>query len=240
MIKAVFFDLGDTLCDYEGAAGVAIDSACEYAVGHAQGLSVGGLREAYLRDLRHTEEDALRWTASRQGRSGPQEGFRLWERALEKCGIVNPILAHAAALHYELSRIRALTLLPDALPAVQALQGRVHVGLIAEGSPGTVNEELTLLGLRGLLASVLIDEEVGYSRLDPQLFSHGVREAGCEPAQVAHVGDSLKADVAPAHAAGLVTVWVNRAGAKPRADLAAPDHTVPDLQPLPELLLGKA
>jgi HAD superfamily hydrolase (TIGR01509 family) len=240
MIKAVFFDLGDTLCDYEGAAGVAIDSACEYAVGHAQGLTAGGLREAYLRELRHAEGDALRWTASRPGRTGPQEGFRPWERALEKCGIANPILAHAVALHYELSRVRALAPLPDALPAVQALQGRVRVGLIAEGSPGTVNEELTLLGLRGLLSSVLIDEQVGYSKRDPQLFSHAVREAGCEPAQAAHVGDSLEADVAPAHAAGLVTVWVNRAGAEPRPDLAAPDHIVSDLQPVAELLLGKA
>jgi len=240
MIKAVFFDLGDTLCDYQGAAGAAIDSACEYAVGHARELTAGGLREAYLRELRHAEDDVLRWTASRQGRTGPQEGFHLWERALEHCGVANPILAHAVALHYELSRMRVLALLPDALPALHALQGRVRVGLITEGSPGAVNEELTLLGLRGLASSVIIDEEAGYSKRDPQLFSHAVREAGCEPAQAAHVGDSLAADVAPAHAAGLVTVWVNRAGAEPRPDLAAPDHTVPDLQPVPELLLGKA
>jgi putative hydrolase of the HAD superfamily len=134
--------------------------------------------------------------------------------------------------------MRALRLWPDALPALQALHGRVRAGVIAEGSPGIISEELALLDLRGLLSLAVIDQEAGYLKRDPQLFSRAVREAGCEPGEAAHVGDSLESDVAPAHQAGLVTVWVNRAGAAPPADAPTADFTIPDLGCAPELLLG--
>ncbi len=239
MIKAVFFDLGDTIHDEQSAIAAAIANACDYAVTQSPGITVTGLGEAYLRELRDAEQETRRWTATRAGpATGIGLGHRLWERALEKCGVASPILAHAVACHYELSRMRALKLLPDALPALQGLQGRVRTGVIAEGSPGIVGEELTLLDLRELLSLVVVDQEVGYLKRDPQLFLHAVREAGCEPGEAAHVGDSLESDVAPAHEAGLLTVWVNRAGAAPPADAPAPDYTIPDLASAPELLLG--
>lgn len=240
MVKAVFFDLGDTLCDYQASAEAAVESACEYAARHAEVLTITGLREACLREMRHAADETGRWTASRfPAESGLDEaGYRLWARALEKCGVVKPILAHAVALHYQLSRMRALRSFPDALPALQALQGRVGVGLIAEGSPGIVNEELALLDLRGLFSLAVIEGEVGFTKRDPQLFAHAVRAAGCEPGQAAHVGDSLESDVAPAREAGLLTVWVNRSGQTEVPGAAAPDHIVPSLRPVPDLLLG--
>jgi FMN phosphatase YigB (HAD superfamily) len=247
MIKAVFFDLGDTLCNYQAAAQATIGSACEYAVAHAPGLTAGGLREAYVREVHHAEEETRRWVATRLPTpSGVDEqGYRLWQRALEKCGVANPILAHAVALHYQLARMRALRLFPDALPALQALQGRVRVGVVAEGSPGIVNEELALLELKSLLSIVVVEGEAGFAKRDPRLFAHAVREAGCEPPQAAHVGDSLESDLAPARQAGLTTVWLDRSdhvakGPEPgvRVPADAPDYVVSSLQAVPDLLLS--
>ena len=240
MIKAVFFDVGDTLCDYDGAAHTAIAGACEYAVGHADELTAAGLHDAFVRESRHAADEMRRWTASRLAASaGLEQSYHLWERALEKCGVANPILAHAVACHYELSRMRHLKLFPDAVPALQSLQGRARVGVIAEGAPGIVNEELSLLDIRGLFSVVIIASEAGYSKRDPQLFAHAVREVECDPGEAAHVGDSLESDVAPAQQAGLVTVWVNRAEEAPDAGPPAPDYTVSSLESVPELLLGQ-
>jgi HAD superfamily hydrolase (TIGR01549 family) len=241
MIKAVFFDLSDTLCDYQTASAAAIESACEYAFGHSPALTATGLREAYLREGRHAAEESKRWTATRPAPSGgvDQHEYRLWERALEKCGVVNPILAHAVALHYQLSRMRALKLFADTLPALQALQGRTRLGLVAEGSPGIVNEELALLDIHGLFSINVIEGDLGYTKYNPQVFAHAVREAQCEPREAAHIGDSLETDVASAHGAGLITVWVSRSGDEPPPDsVVKPDHTVADLSPVPDLLLG--
>jgi FMN phosphatase YigB (HAD superfamily) len=241
MIQAVFFDFNDTLCDSRAAVEAAAAEACDYAVSHAEALSATGLREAYAREVRHAEEEARRWVASRPATSSglDQRAYRLWERALEKCGVVNPILAHAVALHYQLARMRALRLFPDAMPALQALQGRVRVGVIAEGSPGLVTEELGLLEIRGLFTVTVIEGEAGYARRDPQLFAYALREAGCEASQAAHVGDSFECDVTPAHEVGMITVWVNREPEKSAdATAPAPDYTVSDLGPVPDLLLG--
>ncbi|UCH36507.1 MAG: HAD family hydrolase [Armatimonadota bacterium] len=242
MIKVVFFDLGDTLCDYQAAAEAAIDTACDYAVSHAESLNATGLHEAYVREAGHMAEETRRWTASRfaTGSGLDEQGYRLWERALEKCGVANPILSHAVALHYQLSRMRTLQLFPDARPALQALHGRARVGLVAEGSSGIVNEELALLGIRELFSLTVIEGEAGYAKGDPQLLAFALREAECEPAEAAYVGDSLERDVAPAREAGLVTVWVNRNGEEAvGADLPPPDHVVDSLEPVPDLLLSQ-
>lgn len=241
MIKAVFFDLSDTLCDYQTASAAAIDRACEYAVAHSEALTSSGLREAYLREARHAADESRRWVASRfvPGAGVDQQNYRLWERALEKCGVANAILAHAVALQYQLTRMRTLQLFSDGLPAVQALQGRVSIGLVAEGAAGIVNEELTLLGLRGLFSVTAIEGEVGCAKRDPQIFAYAVRKVGCEPSQAAHVGDSLESDIVPAHRAGLTTVWINRTDEPPPDDDDAnPDHTVADLALVPDLMLG--
>ena len=239
MIKAVFFDLSDTLCDYQSAARVALDAAGQYAAGHSPALSPTGMRDAYLREARRAEEEGRRWSASRLGAGGPEPDYRLWERALEKCGVSNQILARAVACHYEQSRMQTLRPMPDALAALQALQGRVRVGVIAEGSGALVNEELARLDLRRLLSIVVIEQEAGFAKRDPRLFALATREAGCEPEEAAHVGDSLETDIAPAEKAGLVTVWVNRGEETVRHEVAIPDLIVGSLEPVPDLLLAQ-
>ena len=55
-------------------------------------------------------------------------------------------------------------------------------------------------------------------------------EAFDEPRErVVFVGDSLRADVAPARAMGIATVWINAPGAPVPAGATQPDYIVPDL-----------
>jgi FMN hydrolase / 5-amino-6-(5-phospho-D-ribitylamino)uracil phosphatase len=49
------------------------------------------------------------------------------------------------------------------------------------------------------------------------------------------VGDSLHHDIAGAAALGIRTIWLNRNGQPPEADVE-PDAVIEDLRPLPGLL----
>ena len=64
---------------------------------------------------------------------------------------------------------------------------------------------------------------------------------GVGPAEVLHVGDSLRADVGGAAALGIRTVWVTRRIRDPETRLAEhegprPDHAIADLAELSALL----
>lgn len=69
-----------------------------------------------------------------------------------------------------------------------------------------------------------------------RIFEIALARLGAEPEHVLHVGDSLTADVEGASRLGIRTVWVNRTGLVRGASDPRPDHEIPDLSPLPELV----
>ena len=69
-----------------------------------------------------------------------------------------------------------------------------------------------------------------------RIFEVALARLGAEPEHVLHVGDSLTADVEGASRLGIRTVWVNRTGLVRGASDPRPDHEIPDLSPLPELV----
>ena len=73
---------------------------------------------------------------------------------------------------------------------------------------------------------VRIEGEVGVGKPEAAAFAGALAALGAagEPAMM--IGDDLEADVAGAQAAGLATVWVDHAGAGPRAEIRALDRVV--------------
>jgi HAD superfamily hydrolase (TIGR01549 family) len=134
------------------------------------------------------------------------------------------------ALTYELD-----DLYPDAVPCLDALRGLgLRVGIVG-------NQTTALEGWArdaALPADVISSSaSLGVSKPDPAFFEGIVELAGCQPAEVAYVGDRVDNDVVPAAAAGLVAVHVRRGPwgslqrTPPEASLA-----VDDLASLPEAL----
>lgn len=70
-----------------------------------------------------------------------------------------------------------------------------------------------VLDHHGLSFTALVtSEDVGAYKPSRQMFRRGLAMLGLGAGDVVHVGDSLTADVAGAHAAGIAAVWVNRRG----------------------------
>jgi 2-haloacid dehalogenase len=61
-------------------------------------------------------------------------------------------------------------------------------------------------------AAVVTSEDVGAYKPDRAMFTRALTALGLMADEVLHVGDSINADVAGAHAAGIQTVWINRCG----------------------------
>ena len=108
---------------------------------------------------------------------------------------------------------------PDALPALEALDGRYRLGIIAN-QPSAVREAMRRDGLDRYFDVWAVSADVGYDKPDPRLFAHAVAEAGVEPGRAAMVGDRLDYDVRPARAAGMLAIWALRG--------EAPDDPTPE------------
>jgi 2-haloalkanoic acid dehalogenase type II len=83
---------------------------------------------------------------------------------------------------------------------------------------------------------VITSESVRVYKPRARIFEVALERLRVEPGQLVHVGDSLTADIEGAARLGIRTVWVNRGGIARAATDPRPDHEIPDLTPLPELL----
>lgn len=122
---------------------------------------------------------------------------------------------------------------PDVLPALHALGERFLLATLSNG-----NADIRRIGLGEHFSLVANAESIGTPKPHAQAFHHVARALGIAPAQLLHVGDDPKNDVAGACAAGCRTAWINRENHPWPTDVEhAPDYVVRDLAELVNRLL---
>jgi putative hydrolase of the HAD superfamily len=161
---------------------------------------------------------------------------------LERIGLAVPELEqrlteiHMGVLE---SAVRAL---PHHAEVLEGLRGRVRIGLCSNFShSGTAQRVLEAAGLWCRLDAVVVSDAFGLRKPRREIFDEVVSRLGVAPQETLHVGDSLRADVGGASAAGLGTAWLTRRIPDPEQALRehegpAPDHALADLAELPALV----
>ena len=200
-VKVISFDVDGTLQDFDGmmrhALGEVLKELARLDTEAAQALDVE--RMIAIRDEVHerlrgrvTELNAVR-----------EESIR---EALREAGRPDDELGSHLAQVYFRNRDGARALFPDVRPAVEQLSRSYRLGLLSNG-----NSYAGDLGIGDLVSfEVFAQDNLGIEKPDPRIFEVALREAGCEPCELLHVGDSLENDVAGAKAAGAKAVWLNR------------------------------
>lgn len=155
---------------------------------------------------------------------------RAFERTLEYVNCPdNELAAHLNAI-YRKHRFEDIELYPDVIPTFDILAPHFKLGLLSNGN--TYPERC---GLEGYFAFVVFSQDVQIEKPDRRIFEITAERAGCELAQMLHVGDSLENDVAGARNAGVHSVWLNREGAANDTSIQ-PDYEVATLTEIPEIL----
>ena len=89
-------------------------------------------------------------------------------------------------------------------------------------------EELRHHGVLDIFEVLSISCEVGYLKPHPRIFEHALDALGVDPADTVMVGDSLRADVAGAKALGMTAIWKrNHSSARgdPERDMATSEDS---------------
>ena len=119
----------------------------------------------------------------------------------------------AIADDYRSRRLELMAPYPGAIEAVEALRARgVRLALITNGQDRAQRASVVRFGLDRLFDCVVIEGEFGCGKPDERVFRHALEQVTCEPARAWMVGDNLDADIAPAVALGMHTIWVDEKG----------------------------
>ncbi len=155
---------------------------------------------------------------------------RAFERTLEHVGHPDKDLAAHLNAIYLKHRFEDIELYPDVIPTFDILAPHFKLGLLSNGN--TYPERC---GLEDRFAFVVFSQDVQVEKPDPRIFEITAQQAGCELAQLLHVGDSLENDVAGAQNVGAHAVWLNREGISNNTE-TQPDYEIGSLSKIPAIL----
>jgi putative hydrolase of the HAD superfamily len=204
MVRAVLFDLDDTLFDHRASAADAL-------------RAVHGAHDPFRKtpfdtfERQHSsllEELHPEVVSGRLGMDAARE-----ERFRRLFGYFGHAAADAAcrdaALLYRSEYLAARRAMSGAAALLEAVRQRAAVAIVSNNMLQEQQDKLAHCGLAAHVDALVVSEDVGIAKPDPEIFLVALRALGVRPAEAVMVGDSWPADVVGARSAGIRPVWFN-------------------------------
>jgi putative hydrolase of the HAD superfamily len=226
-LKAVLFDLDDTLYDHQHSSRSAL-AALHGRYACFQHLTLDELERQHTALLD-------RYHARVLGGEITLDEARLGRFTDLLCKYGGTDAPEEATRLYRETYLGSERATAGALPLLERLRADgLKIGLVTNNVVAEQMGKLARLGLASQFDVLAISEAVGCTKPDARIFAHALEQLGCAADDVVMVGDSWSADVQGARSAGIRAVWLNRYGrAIPDAALAV---EIQAFQPLEAVL----
>lgn len=199
MIRAVIFDIDNTLYSYDEAHAVAFPALQEYA---RQNLS---LEPEEFTALHKQTQNKLK---ARMGSVATIHNRLIrYQNMLESLGLP---MEHALTMNdlYWNTLLEYAVPTPGAAEVMAELKKRgITIGIGTDMTARLQIEKLRRLGLVGFVDFMVSSEEAQAEKPSPALFQLCAEKAGCASEECLFVGDSLKKDVNGPKSVGMQAVW---------------------------------
>jgi len=121
--------------------------------------------------------------------------------------------------------------------ALEGIRRRgARIGIVTNGETDFQTHHIKALGLDRLVDEIFISEREGLRKPEAALFHRAAAALGVLPGDCLFVGDNPVADILGAAAAGMRTAWFHGAGEWPSAAAANPGATIDNLVDVLELM----
>ena len=211
-IRAVIFDLDDTLYD---CTGLLVEAARLRA---AKAMVEAGLP--------CTPGEAYRKQLELEAQLGPRG--RVFERLADLYGLG----AHAvrrAMEAYNSDEVDDIELFSDVVPTLHELRSRgIGVFIVTDGVHRRQERKIQILGLEGLCDAVVIND-VERGMLLEECFEQLLREHDLQPDEVLAVGDRIHHEIKAANTLGIISCQMlhgRYSALQPRGELEEPDYRI--------------
>ena len=215
MIKAVIFDIDNTLYDYDKNHICGMKALADYCES-AFGVSGEEMKRCYKEAQRIMLDRIRTDTAAIHSRLlRMQIMLELWEK---------PLFPHALNMYHAYwdTLIRQAQPSPGVQKFMQELKNRgICIGIGTDMTAYVQYKKLSALGLDSCIDFIVTSEEAGAEKPDPHLFDICVEKTGFSANECAFIGDSLKKDVEGSAKCGLKGIWYTQ-GKEPETEAKLP------------------
>lgn len=227
-IKAVFFDLDDTLCAYWKASKTGLREA--FLKHGPPDITPERMMESWAETFREFSP-TLKQTGWYEGYcvSGEPTRTEQMRLTLEHLGIDDEAMAAKLSESYRFERNRALKLFPGTEEVLATLHRQYKLGLITNGPADIQREEIETLGVERFFDEILIEGEMGEGKPLASVFERAAASVPATGDELLFVGNSYRHDVRPALDAGWHAIWVRRESDVPPS--AASERSRPEEMP---------
>tara|TARA_B110000503_G_scaffold55185_1_gene88561 strand:- start:12329 stop:13072 length:744 start_codon:yes stop_codon:yes gene_type:complete len=241
MLKALFLDMDETLCDTQAANkeatrlmgeeldalyGAAVDSqtaAQSYVLGMYRQWS-DSQRAIYQPIIDQHGEGAFRSQLIRD---------LLAEQGIDD---VKETSAQALLDKFDRDRLNAFQFYPGIEDFLAEARKLFTLVVITNGPEYSQVPKVQAVHLARHVDHIIIGGQEPAQKPAPSIFEKALRLANCEAHEAIHVGDSLAADIAGAHSSGITSVWIQHQQPLDAELGINPNHTVLHPSEVPALI----
>ena len=257
MIKALLFDLDDTLLWDQKSVAEAFRETCEYAAGK-YAIDPVKLEEAVRNAARELYASYDTYEFTQMIGINPFEGLwgdfndgalefpkmkemapiyrkDAWTNGLKALGIDDEKLGMELAERFPQERRKKPFLYDETFEVLDRLKGNYQMLLLTNGSPELQNTKLEITPeIAPYFDEIVISGAFGKGKPDVSIFRHALEKLKVSPDEALMIGDNLMTDILGSNRAGIRNVWVNRHN-KPRQEVE-PTYEINGLKELLPLL----
>ncbi len=229
-IKAVLFDLDDTLFDRQRTQAALLEVILNELPELFAGIERQKIGNAFfVSDLKSiavfetgAPQDVVRLTRARTFLEmldlSPEHAQKIAELYIHHYPLVGRAMVGARSALTELSR-------------------HYPLGLVSNGFADTQRRKLAALDLTHLFKCLVLSGEVGSRKPHPEIFQHAARLLDYSPRACLFVGNSYDHDIVGARTAGMQTCWYNPEGTRLLPGKSRPDFEIGALSAIAKLVL---
>lgn len=201
-LKAIFFDLDDTLFDRDKAQREIACLIMQQLSNLFSGMNKKTVINAFLESDRIALEEFDAGGSSNVVRIGRSKRF------LRMLGLDESFVEEITRMYTE-SYSKVYTPIKDAKRVVKTLAKEFKLGIISNGFPDVQYRKLKVLGFENLFQCIILSEEIAIQKPDPRIFSKAAVSLGVHLGESLYVGDSYDIDILGAKKAGMQACWFN-------------------------------
>ena len=240
MLKALFLDMDETLCDTQGANEQAKQLMAVSAEQQFKGIDGQVFADAYVTGIYRE------WTDSQRERYMPiieqhSEGaFRLQliRDLLEAQGenAISDDVAGGFQDRFDSDRLNAFAFYPGIAEFLLEARQYFTLVVITNGPEFSQVPKVEAVNMNDYVDHIIIGGQEPAQKPSKSIFDKALQLAGCEAHEAIHVGDSLAADIVGAHNSGITSVWIQHQQPLDAELGIDPHHTVVHPTEIPALI----
>lgn len=254
-IKAILFDLDDTLLWDERSVKESFKATCDEAA-QAYDIDPNQLEDEVRSEARRLYQSYATFPFTLNIGINPFEalwanfndehdenfralkelapGYRTqaWTLGLKAMGIDDTQLGRRLAEMFPAERRSRPIVYEETYQVLDDLKGKVKLLLLTNGSPDLQNEKLTAVPrLAPYFDHIMVSGSFGQGKPSPDIFKHCMNLLDIQANEGIMVGDKLTTDIKGALSVGMKAVWINRREQN-RSSEIIPDYEIKELNEL--------